>query len=87
MEQARSARVWAAVNACAQREGAPVSLRHVVVACVDALTAGACLSLARGFAPHEPVLASIPAAEAVEELQSPSGRDRAWTSLPGAAWG
>jgi hypothetical protein len=79
VEQARSARVWTAVSACARQEGVPVSLRHVVVACADGLAAaGACLSLARNSSPHksphEPVLASAPAAEALEELQFTLGQ-------------
>ncbi len=75
VEQARSARVWAAVSACALRDGAPVSLRHVVAACADTLAAaGAGLSLARDSSPPEPVLASAPAAEALEELQFTLGQ-------------
>lgn len=70
MDQARGARVWASVSACARREGAPVSLRHVVMACADEFeAAGAGLSLARDSSPREPVLASTAAAEELEELQ------------------
>jgi hypothetical protein len=70
VEQARDAPVWAAVRACARRDGAPVSLRHVVMACADALSAaGAGLSLARGSSPRGPVVASAAAAEELEELQ------------------
>lgn len=75
MEHARSARVWAAITACAQREGSTVSMRHAVTACADALAAaGAGLSVSRDHAPREPVLASAPAAEELEELQFTLGQ-------------
>jgi ANTAR domain-containing protein/GAF domain-containing protein len=75
VEQARSALVWAEVSACARREGVPASSRHVVVACAEALAAaGVCLSLARDSSPYEPVLASAPVAEALEELQFTLGQ-------------
>ncbi len=75
MEQARSAQVWAAISACARREGAAVSLRHAVIACADGLAAaGAGLSVVRHGAPREPVLASAPAAEELEELQFTLGQ-------------
>lgn len=75
VEQARSARVWAAISACARQDGVPVSLRHVVVACADALAgAGAGLSLVRGSLPCEPAVASAPATEELEELQFTLGQ-------------
>ncbi len=75
MEQARSARVWAAISACAWQEGAAVSLRHVVIACADALAAaGAGLTLTRDSVLREPVLASAPAVEELEELQFTLGQ-------------
>jgi hypothetical protein len=75
VEHARSARVWAAISACAQREGSEVSMRHAVSACADALAAaGAGLSVSRDDAPREPVLASVPAAEELEELQFTLGQ-------------
>ena len=75
VEQPRSARVWTAVGECARREGVPVSLRHVVVTCAGALEGiGAGLSLLRDSSPPEPVLASGPAAEALEELQFTLGQ-------------
>ncbi len=75
MERARSAHVWAAISACARQEGAAVSLRHAVLACSDVLAAaGAGLSVTREGAPREPVLASAPAAEELEELQFTLGQ-------------
>jgi GAF domain-containing protein/ANTAR domain-containing protein/AAA lid domain-containing protein len=75
VERARSARVWAAIAACAQREGSAVSVQHAVTACADALAAaGAGLSINRDDASREPVLASAPAAEELEELQFTLGQ-------------
>jgi hypothetical protein len=73
--EARSARVWAAIAAAARREGDAVSLRHAVTACADALAAaGVGLSVNRNHVPREPVLASAPAAEELEELQFTLGQ-------------
>lgn len=73
--RARSALVWTAIGAAAQREGMPISLRHVVLACASALrAAGAGLTLALGPEAGEPVLASAPIAEELEELQFTIGR-------------
>jgi hypothetical protein len=73
--EARSAQVWAAIAAAARREGAAVSLRHAVSACADALAAaGVGLSMSRDHDPREPVLASAPAAEELEELQFTLGQ-------------
>ena len=70
MDQAGDGGVWAAIHASALREHSPVSLRHAVMACADLLGAtGAGLSMARDGAPREPVLASSPRAEELEELQ------------------
>ena len=73
--EARSAQVWAAIAATARREGGAVSLRHAVTACADALAAaGVGLSINRNHDPREPVLASAPAAEELEELQFTLGQ-------------
>lgn len=74
MKQARSARAWAAIAACARQDGAPVALRHVVIACAEGLTASAGLSLARNGGLLEPAVASSPAAEELEELQFTLGQ-------------
>jgi len=80
VEQPRSAQVWAAIAACAQREGTAVSPRHAVISCADALAAaGAGLSVARDGVPREPVLASTPLAEELEELQFTLGQGPGWT--------
>jgi GAF domain len=75
VDQARGARVWAAVSACARWDGAEVSLRHVVIACAQQLGgAGAGFSAVSDQVLREPVLASGPAAEELEELQFTLGQ-------------
>ena len=75
MEQPRSARVWGAINACARRDGGAVSLRHAVSACADALgAAGAGLSVIHDGALREPVMATGPMAEELEEVQFTLGQ-------------
>lgn len=75
LDQARGARVWAAVSACARWDGAAVSLRHVVVACAQQLGGtGAGFSAVSNQVLREPVLASGPAAEDLEELQFTLGQ-------------
>jgi hypothetical protein len=65
----QAGRVWGAVTARARQEGTPVSLRHAVAACADSLaSAGAGLVMARS-GPGEPLLASGPLTEELEELQ------------------
>jgi hypothetical protein len=57
------------------REGAPVSARHAVFACGDALgAAGVGLSVARNGQIREPLVASAPVAEELEELQFTLGQ-------------
>lgn len=61
-----------------------MSLRHPVIACADALAAaGAGLSVARTGAQREPVLASAPAAEDLEELQSTLGQGPGMDAVAG----
>jgi ANTAR domain len=66
----RADRAWGSINACARREGLPVSIRHVCIACVQAVAAdGAGLSMARGVRLSEPVFATDPRSDQLEELQ------------------
>jgi len=75
VDQARGARVWAAVSESARRDSAAVSLRHVVIACAQQLSGtGAGFSAVSGQVLREPVLASGPAAEDLEELQFTLGQ-------------
>ncbi len=69
MTSDRGSRAWESINACARREGVAVSIRHVCVACVQAVAAdGAGLSMARGRL-REPVFAIDQRSEELEELQ------------------
>lgn len=75
VEQMPSARIWAAIAECARRDGVAVSARCAVTACADRLAAaGAGLSMTRDGEPREPVLASAPTAEDLEELQFTLGQ-------------
>ncbi|MEV0405179.1 GAF and ANTAR domain-containing protein [Actinoallomurus sp. NPDC050550] len=70
MNDDRNARVWASINAVAQEEGARVSVRHACVACSRSITAaGAGLSMTRDGRLHEPVYATDPLSQELEELQ------------------
>ncbi|MFC4909519.1 GAF and ANTAR domain-containing protein [Actinomadura gamaensis] len=70
MDDQHSGRVWAAINAVARQHDAPVSVLHAVIACARELAAlGAGLSMNRDGQPREPVLATGPRAEQLEELQ------------------
>ena len=70
MDEAGNGDVWAAIRASAHSEGSRISLRHAVMACVVLLGAtGAGLSVAHDGGPREPLLASGPRAEELEELQ------------------
>lgn len=75
VEQARDARVWSAVRAAAAQEHATISIRHVVLAGVRLLSAtGAGLSMSRDSGPGQPVLATGPLIEELEELQFTLGQ-------------
>lgn len=71
MSDNRIARVWTSIAACARREGAPVSLRHVCVACAAAVDAeGATITFSGGGnAVPGVLLSSRPSFDEVEELQ------------------
>jgi hypothetical protein len=100
VDQDRSARVWAAIKAVADGEGASLSLRHAVMACAQVLSAmGAGLSMTtRDGEILEPLLATDPAVGELDELQfslgeGPSGEANALgvpvleTNLAGVAAG
>lgn len=76
VEQARDARVWAAVRAAAAQEHAAISVRHAVLAAERLLSGtGAGLSMSRDSGPREPVLATgPPLIEELEELQFTLGQ-------------
>jgi hypothetical protein len=78
--EARAGRVWAAIDARALVEGATPSIRHACVACAAAIGAiGAGFSMTRGpglrgAGLREPVLATDPRSEELEELQFTLGQ-------------
>src|SRR3954465_1026322 len=75
VEQARSVRVWTAIDTFAREEGVAPSVRHAVLACVQLLAAaGAGLSILRDGGLREPVLATGPGVEELEELQFTLGQ-------------
>ncbi len=58
--------------------------RHAVIACAGGLAAaGAGLSMARDGAPHEPVLASAPEAEEMDDLQFTLGQGPCMDAIAG----
>jgi hypothetical protein len=70
VDQSGRLRVWAAISARARRDGMPPSPQHAVIACADLLAAaGAGLVMAANGTPMEPLLASSPITEELEELQ------------------
>jgi hypothetical protein len=69
VDEGRAGRVWASIDAIARREGAPPSIRHVCLACAAELKAGVGLSMTRDGGLREPVFATDPASEELQELQ------------------
>jgi len=67
--------VWAAIKTVARREGAALSAQHAVFAAAQMLAAvGAGLSMSRGGQLREPVMATGPQVEELEELQYTLGQ-------------
>lgn len=65
-----TARVWAAIHACALRRGERVSVRHACIACSRAMGAlGAGLTMLRSGELREPVYATGAKSQDLEELQ------------------
>lgn len=75
MTDDRATRVWASITACAQREWASVSLRHVCLACAEAVQVdGVGLSMqGRVSGLRESVVATDQRSEEMEELQATLG--------------
>src|SRR3569833_1701481 len=71
---ARTARVWAAIHACALRRGERASVRHACVACARTINAlGAGLTMLRSGYLREPVYATGSKCQDLEELQFTRG--------------
>lgn len=70
MDEDRTDRIWASIYAVARLDGTPVAAQHACIAAARAVGAvGAGLSMARGTDLREPVFATDPLSQGVEELQ------------------
>src|SRR3569833_798521 len=70
----RTARVWAAIHACALRRGERASVRHACVACAGTMGAlGAGLTMLRSGTLREPVYAIGSKCQDLEDLQITQG--------------
>lgn len=70
----RAIGVWLSITALARRDGTPVSVRHAVTACAEAVGAGAALSMSASGGSHEPVFATDPRSDELEDLQATLGQ-------------
>jgi hypothetical protein len=70
----RAIGVWLSITALARSEGAVVGVRHAVTACAEAIGAGAALSMSTSAGPHEPVFATDPRSDELEDLQATLGQ-------------
>jgi hypothetical protein len=70
----RAIDVWLSITALARSEGAAVGVRHAVSACAKAIGAGAALSMSTSGGPHEPVFATDPRSDELEDLQATLGQ-------------
>ena len=66
--------VWLSITARARSEGTAVGVRHAVTACAEAIGAGAVLSMSASLGSHEPVFATDPRSDELEDLQSTLGQ-------------
>ncbi|HVV09808.1 ANTAR domain-containing protein [Amycolatopsis sp.] len=84
MNENRAAGVWAAIAAAARDEAAPVALRHVCLACADAVSADdAALLLASTLHTWEVAYAMNPLGEELVELQTTYGEGPALDAAAG----
>jgi hypothetical protein len=70
----RAIGVWLSITALARSEGAAVGVRHAVTAAGEAIGAGAALSMSTSGGPHEPVFATDPRSDELEDLQATLGQ-------------
>ncbi len=70
----RAIEVWLSITARARAEGAAVEVRHAVSACGAAIGAGAALSMSASSGSHEPVFATDPRSDELEDLQAMLGQ-------------
>jgi hypothetical protein len=75
VDESRASRAWEAINLHARAEGTAPRIRHACQACVQALeAAGAGVSMIRGSELREPVYATDPRSEELDELQFTLGQ-------------
>ncbi|HTS95513.1 MAG TPA: ANTAR domain-containing protein [Streptosporangiaceae bacterium] len=70
----RAIGVWLSIAARARSEGTTVGVRHAVTACGEAIGAGAVLSMSGSDGSHEPVFATDPRSDELEDLQATLGQ-------------
>lgn len=70
----RAIGVWLSITARARSDGTAVSVRHAVTACGEAIGAGAVLSMSTSGGSHEPVIATDPRSDELEDLQVTLGQ-------------
>lgn len=84
MNEKRASRIWASIVKCASREGAPVSVRHVCLACAEAVSAGVAVFLSDStLRTGQLVFATDPLGEELVELQTTAGEGPAVDAAAG----
>lgn len=70
----RAIGVWLSITARARSDGTAVGVGHAVTACAEAIGAGAVLSMSTSGNSHEPVFATDPRSDEMEDLQVTLGQ-------------
>jgi hypothetical protein len=83
MKEDRSTTVWSSIVDRARRESATVSVRHVCLACRDAVSAGTTLILGDTLSEQEVVFATERLGEELVELQATHGQGPALDAAAG----
>jgi hypothetical protein len=84
MNEDRAARIWASIYDCARREGAPLSVRHICLACAEAVSADVAVFLSDStLRTGQLVFATDPLGEELVELQTISGEGPAVEAAAG----
>lgn len=84
MNKDRASRIWASIVECARGEDVPASLRHVCLACADAVSAGVAVFLSDStLRTGQLVFATDPLGEELIELQTISGEGPAVDAAAG----
>ncbi|WP_236794166.1 GAF and ANTAR domain-containing protein [Amycolatopsis sp. GM8] len=84
MNEDRAARIWASIVGLAHREGVPISLRQVCLACAEATSTGVAAFLSTStLQVGQLVFATDPVGEELVELQTTSGEGPAVDAAAG----